>query len=99
MTPEAAFGYGCVGGFLLSLVRLIELANMPKIQRPSTFSDWIWVVQFVGVPIIGGILAYVYAADEAIKLNRILAVNIGISGQIIVKAMAAVAPKQIGRTD
>lgn len=99
MTPEAAFGWGLIGGFLLSLVRLIELANTPKIQRPSTFSDWMWVVQFLGVPVIGGILTYAYAADETVKLSRILAVNIGISGQIIVKAMAAVAPKQLGRTD
>ena len=50
MTALAAFGYGFLGAFLLNIVRLAELSNTPKIQRQPTFSDWLWVVQFVGLP-------------------------------------------------
>ncbi len=98
MSGEWAFIYGFLGGLLLSVVRLAELANIPKIERPPTFSDWVWIVQFLGLPVVGGLLAYVYRAD-GIDLKPVLAMNIGISAPLIVKAMAAVAPRQPQNTN
>lgn len=93
MTALAAFGYGFLGAFLLNIVRLAELANTPKIQRHPTFSDWLWVVQFVGLPIVGGALAWAYQADGA-SLKPVLAMNIGLSAPLILKAMGAVVPEK-----
>lgn len=95
VSSNTAFVYGLVGGFLLSLVRLAELANVPKIERPPTFSDWVWVLQFFAMPFAGGVLAYVYNAD-GINLKPVLALNIGLSAPVILKAMAAVVPRQLG---
>jgi hypothetical protein len=93
MTALAAFAFGFLGAFLLNIVRLGELANTPKIQRHPTFSDWVWVVQFVGLPIVGGALTWIYHADGA-NLKPILAMNIGLSAPLILKAMAAVVPNK-----
>ncbi len=93
MTVLAAFCYGFIGAFLLNIVRLAELANTPKIARNPTFSDWVWVVQFLGLPTVGGALTCVYQADGA-NLKPLLAMNIGLSAPLILKAMAAVAPEK-----
>ncbi len=99
MTAWAAFGYGCLGAFLLGVLRLGELASVPKIERPATFSDWLWVVQFVGLPLVGGAVTWMYHAD-GIALKPLLAMHIGLSAPLILKAMAAVAPvKTPGKTD
>ena len=92
MTALAAFGYGFLGAFLLNIVRLAELANTPKIERHPTFSDWVWVVQFLGLPVVGGALAWDYHADGA-SVKPLLAMNIGLSAPLILKAMAAVVPQ------
>jgi hypothetical protein len=91
MTALAAFGYGCLGALLLGLVRLGELGGIPKIQRPPTFSDWLWVVQFLGLPLVGGAVAWIYYAD-GISLKPLLAMHLGLSAPLILKAMAAIAP-------
>ena len=93
MTTLTAFGYGFLGAFLLNIVRLAELANTPRIQRHPTFSDWLWVVQFLGLPVVGGALAWAYHADGA-NLKPLLAMNIGLSAPLILKAMAVVAPER-----
>ena len=92
MTALAAFGYGFLGAVLLNIVRLAELANTPKIERHPTFSDWVWVVQFLGLPVVGGALAWAYHADGA-SVKPLLAMNIGLSAPLILKAMAAVVPQ------
>jgi hypothetical protein len=96
MTILAAFGYGFLGAFLLNIVRLAELANTPKIERHPTFSDWLWIVQFLGLPLVGGALAWAYHADGA-NLKPLLAMNIGLSAPLILKAMAAIAPEKSPR--
>jgi len=93
MTALAAFGYGFLGAFLLNIVRLAELSNTPKIQRQPTFSDWLWVVQFVGLPVVGGALTWAYQAD-GVSLKPLLAMNIGLSAPLVLKAMAAVVPEK-----
>lgn len=91
MTALAAFGYGFLGAFLLGILRLGEMASIPKIQRPATFSDWVWVVQFLGLPLVGGAVAWLYCVDGT-ALKPLLTVHIGVSAPLILKAMAAVVP-------
>jgi hypothetical protein len=53
----------------------------------------LWIVQFFGLPLVGGALAGVYQADGA-GLRPLLAMNIGLSAPLILKAMAAAVPQK-----
>lgn len=98
MSELAAFGFGTLGGFLINVVCLAELAALPRIERPPTFSDPLWVFQFFSLPIVGGILAFVYQAD-GVSLKPLLAMNIGVSAPLILKTLAAVVPKDPGKVN
>jgi hypothetical protein len=91
MTELSAFLFGCLGGFLINIVRLAELANVPEIERPKTFRDPMYVFAFFALPLVGGALAYIYQAD-GIVLKPLLAVNIGVSAPLILKTFAASVP-------
>ena len=96
MTESGAFLFGTLGGLLINVVRLAELATLPRIERPPTFSDPLWVFQFLALPIVGGVLAFVYQADGVV-LKPMLAMNIGVSAPLILKTLAAAVPKDPGR--
>lgn len=91
----SAFLFGSLGALAVNLVRIGELAQVPRVQRPATITDPYFCVQFLGLPLIGGFLAYVYAASGTV-LSPILAVNIGVSAPLILKNFAAAIPP-IGR--
>ncbi len=98
MTGTIAFIYGFVGGLLINVVRLAELVNLPRIARPPTFSDPLWVFQFFALPVVGGVLAFMYHAD-GVTLRPLLAMNIGVSAPLILKTLAAAAPKGPGKVN
>jgi hypothetical protein len=98
MTSLAAFAYGTLGGVLVKIVGLAELASVPRIERPPTFSDPLWVFNFCALPLVGGILTYAYHEDGAV-LKPLLAMNIGLSAPLILKTLAAVVPKDMGRVN
>lgn len=91
MSEITAFLFGCLGGLLINVVRLAELANVPEIERPPTFSDWLFTFQFIALPLVGGALAWIYQAD-GIVLKPLLAANIGVSAPLILKSFAAALP-------
>ena len=86
------FWFAVGGGFALNVIRLAELANVKKVDRPNTFSDWIYCVQFFALPFVGGFIAYAYVMNGT-KLGSILAINVGASAPAILKAFASAAPK------
>lgn len=99
MTSLVAFTYGRLGGVLINVVRLAELASVPKIERPPTFSDPLWVIfQFIALPLVGGVLAFLYHQDGA-ALKPLLAMNIGVSAPLILKTVWGAAPRDIGRVN
>jgi len=95
----APFWYGITGGLMVNLLRLAELSHVPHSERPRTFTDPYYVVQFFALPIIGGVMAYAYQASGTI-LNPVLAINIGVSAPLIVKNFASavppIGPRKIG---
>jgi len=88
MTP---FWFAVFGGFAANVVRLFDLVQTPRAERPRTFSDPLYVAQFVVLPFLGGGLAYAYQSGGT-ALTPILAIDIGASAPLILKTLAAAAP-------
>jgi hypothetical protein len=85
------FIFGFFGGMAVNLLRLLELVPVRRADRPDTFSDPLYVLQFVVLPLLGGGLAYAYTTSGT-PLTPILAVNIGASAPLILKNFAAALP-------
>jgi hypothetical protein len=91
MSEISVFLFAYFGGAAINVIRLSELYNTPKNQRPATFKDPYYLVQFFIIPIIGGILAYAYQISGQ-NLTPLLTINIGASAPLIIKSLAAAAP-------
>lgn len=78
------------GGFMINILQLIEYAKLPKAKRPD-FKDVLFYVPYIAWPISGGMLAFAYQAS-GIVLSPILALNVGLSAPLIIRAMAESNP-------
>lgn len=87
---QSAVYFATFGALAIKLLELAELPKVPASQRPD-FKDIIYWVPFVVMPILGGGLAYMYVMS-GIVLKPILAVNVGVSAPLILRAMAEVNP-------
>ncbi len=83
--------WGLFGGFAMRVFLLLELASVPRPQRPATFSDPLYFLQFLFVPLIGAGLAYAYQSSGTV-LSPILAINIGASAPAIFRSLASTIP-------
>lgn len=88
--PAAWFAFG--GALGLRLLEFAELAKVPKANRPD-LKDPIYWISFVIMPILGGGLAYAYVASS-VEMKPMLAINVGVSAPLILRAMAQVNPLQ-----
>ena len=79
-----------IGGFVVELVGLLGLKAIPKKDRPDLKDIFYWL-PFVGLPLLGGILAFVYE-QSAITLTPLIAFNVGASAPLIVRTLAQTAP-------
>ncbi len=84
--------FAAAGALALKMLELAEVRTIPKDQRPD-LSDLLYWVPFLVMPILGGGLAYMYIMSD-IVLKPVLAVNVGISAPLIIRAMASAAPMQ-----
>jgi hypothetical protein len=84
------FEWGIVGGFAANLVRLFAFINVPKRQR-TQLKDWIYWLQFVSLPILGGFVATAYG-DASCRLPGILPLHIGASTPALLKIMSGAVP-------
>jgi hypothetical protein len=82
-----AFG----GGVAVEILRIVELGNIPRSERPETFSDPLFVLRIIALPLLAGGLGYVYQASGS-NLTPLVAVNIGASAPLILKSFAAAIP-------
>jgi len=81
------FGYGVLGGALAELLKWYQLRESPN-SPPYLGSAKYWVLTVL-MALAGGLLAAVQNVS-----NPLLAINIGISAPLILKALAAVTPIQ-----
>jgi hypothetical protein len=99
MCDLAGFLYGALGGLLAELLGLFELRR----QAPQDLPQWLkspfyWSVTAVMI-CAGGLLVIVYLESD-IQLKPILAVNVGASAPLVIRAfISQTPPVNPGRTD
>jgi hypothetical protein len=89
--------FAIFGGFAVQIINLIELRSVSIQNRPKTFSDPLFVLQFFIFPIMGGVLAYAYE-QSGTSFTPILAINIGASAPLILRSFATVIPTVDSKT-
>ncbi len=87
-SPTVLFAIG--GGLGIKLLELAELHRIPKIDRPD-LKDWLYWVPFIVMPLLGGGLALAYDTSNTV-LTPLLAINVGVSAPLILRAMAQAIP-------
>ena len=75
------------GGLAANLLTLLDLKNVPKSQLPDFKSIFYWL-PFILMPLLGAGLAVAYV-ESGVSLKPIVAVNIGITAPLILRAMAS----------
>ena len=88
LSPAVWFAFS--GALAVKLLELAELHKLPKLERPD-LKDWLYWVPFITMPFLGGGLAYAYVASGT-NLSPILAINIGVSAPLVLRAMAQANP-------
>ena len=81
-------GWACFGGFIAEFLRWYGLRDSPDLPAYRT-SVFYWIMTVVMIA-AGGVLAVLYKVAPE---NPVLAVNIGASAPLILKALASTAPK------
>lgn len=88
------FIFAYFGGISINMLILAELRNIKRSERPETFSDPIYTFWFFGIPVLGGILAIAYQMSN-FNLTPLLAINVGASAPLVLKALVAAIPQSI----
>ena len=85
--------YAAGGGLAANLLPLLDLRNVAKAERPDLTSFYYWI-PFILMPILGAGLAAAYV-QSGVELKPIVAVNIGITAPLILRAMASTVPPAV----
>ncbi len=99
MSLIEGFFWGVLGGLLAELIGLFRLRTVSSQDLP----DWLrtfyyWVVTVVMI-LAGGILVVAYLRSE-VKINAIIAINLGASAPLLLGSLVSQAPQiPTGRTD
>src|ERR1700730_6174921 len=85
------FAWGFLGGLLAELLGLFRLRH----TSPEDFPTWIrtgyyWMVT-VGMTLAGGILVVAYLRSD-VKINAIIAINLGASAPLLLGSLGSQAP-------
>lgn len=81
-----------IGGFVVNILSLIELKNVPKDRRPD-FKDPLYWLPFVVFPLLGGLVGYLYY-DATSPLGKFVSFQLGLSSPLILRAAASTIPAQ-----
>lgn len=82
-----------VGAIAINLLTLAEAHNLPPEDRPNLKEPLYWV-SYVIAGALGAFVAYVYLAS-GFQFKPLLAVHLGASSPLIIRAMASAVPKAV----
>ena len=85
--------YAAGGGLAANLLPVLDLRNVPKAELPDFKSIFYWL-PFLLMPLLGAGLAAAYV-QSGVDLKPIVAVNVGITAPLILRAMASTAPPTV----
>ena len=94
---DSSFWLAVTGGFLINILQLVEYSKLPKAKRPD-FKDVLFYIPYIAWPVSGGVLAFAYQSS-GVALSPILALNIGLSAPLILRAMAESNPAKPSTID
>lgn len=86
MNAHDAAIYGFIGGALAEFYGLYTLRHLTLREFPAYYRLWSYWVLTVGMMAIGAGLAWLYANSAGVKLNVLLAVNVGASAPLILRS-------------
>lgn len=87
---QSSVWFAMSGALAIKLLELAELHKVPTEERPD-FKDLLYWLPFFILPLLGGGLAFVYVSSNTL-LSPILAVNVGLSAPLMLRAMAQAIP-------
>lgn len=93
-TIDQSVIYAFFGALGVKLLEVAELHKIPNLERPD-LKDWLYWVPFLIMPLLGAGLAQAYISSNN-ELSPILAINIGVSAPLILRAMAQANPLEDG---
>ncbi|MBI2399072.1 MAG: hypothetical protein HYV17_14885 [Xanthomonadales bacterium] len=86
--------FGFFGALAAQLLNLMEIRNVPKTQRPDFVDPFYWL-PFIVAPLVGGGLVFAYVSSGDV-LKPLVAINVGVSAPLILRAMANINPLDRG---
>ena len=89
--------WGMFGGCLANLLRIVKLANVTRNDRPPTFNDPLYYIQFAILASRGGVFAFLYEKSGT-HLTPVVAVNIGAAAPLIAQQAVTSVPS-IGKPE
>lgn len=81
------------GGTAVHFVNLAEAHKLPLDQRPN-FRDPLYWITYLIAGGVGAVVAYAYLAS-GFQMKALLAIHIGASSPLILRAMASLIPQTI----
>ncbi len=92
MSLIEGFFWGVLGGLLAELIGLFRLRTVTSQDLPDWLrTSYYWVVTVVMI-LAGGILVVAYLRSE-VKINAIIAINLGASAPLLLGSLVSQAPQ------
>jgi hypothetical protein len=88
MTPTLVMA--AIGGLTSSILNLLEIGQLPRDRRPD-LKDWLYWLGFLGGPLLGGLVGYLYSEGPT-PLGRLISFQLGLSAPLILRSAANVVP-------
>lgn len=85
-----AIAFCALGSFAVNFLNLIELSKLPLQDRPNLKDVFYWLY-FFGMPVLAAIVGAAYVRGGQ-QLNTFLALQVGASTPLIIRAFASVIP-------
>lgn len=87
VATNAPIVMAALGGLLNQLLGFWEATKVPRVQRPD-FKDWTYYVPYALSPFVAAILGFAYETS-GIHLSNLVALNVGLSAPLALRAMAS----------
>ena len=93
MSGALAIAIGLVGGLGVSVLKLLELLHVPKVERAADFSDPLYWLDLAWRPVIGGVVAWLHWSGNQ-QITALATFQLGASAPLLIKAFSSLTPEE-----